>query len=461
MQIKYRITFIYTLLVMFLMVLLCVSAYIAVSLNREDQIRKRLKNRAMTTVHRLFEVKDMDAALLLRIDKATSLTPGGRYMGVYNERGGVEYLYRDDPSDTVYVTPKLKEDARPDGGIYFTLPGRKDVLAMYVRTPKQTYLVVSAAYDAEGYAHLNNLQFIFLISLIGGTVITLITGYIFSTRILSPINKMASELNSITSGHFDKKLSIHKGKDELERLAATINDLLDRLKNSFDTQSRFISNASHELRTPLASISNAVQVALQQERGNDHYKRVLISVNEDVLYLNQLTNALLELAMASGTQQGLKLEAVRVDEMLLEMPLLIKKLNWAYSIRLNMDELSDDDDDELVVYGNRDLLMTALKNIIGNACKFSDEDKATVTLSAGKNKVVVTVENWGQTIPEDEMEDIFMPFYRGQEASNIAPGAGLGLSLAGRIIGLHNGDIELVSKTGHTCFKVILPALED
>ncbi len=459
MQIKYRITFIYTMLVMVLMVLLCASAYTAVWLNREDQIRKRLMNRAFTTAHRLFEVKEMDALLLQRIDRATALNLDRRYLAVYNEHNGVEYLYRDDPKDTVLVTPGLLEGARAKGGMYFCLADKKDAVAVYVTTDNNKYLIISAAYDAEGYAHLYNLRIIFLVSLVAATIITLITGYIFSKRMLSPINKMTSELNSITSGHFDKKLSTHKGKNELERLAATINDLLDRLKDSFDTQSRFISNASHELRTPLASISNALQVALQQERGNDAYRRVLTSVNEDVQYLNQLTNALLELAMASGTQQGLRLEEVRMDELLLEMPLLVKKLNWSYSIRLNMEELPDDEN-ALVVYGNRDLLMTALKNMIGNACKFSDENKAIVTLGVDEGTVVITVENWGEVIPEDEHENIFMPFYRGKEAGKIAPGAGLGLSLSNRIIGLHNGSIELLSVGAHTSFKIILPGVE-
>ncbi|MFX8988299.1 histidine kinase dimerization/phospho-acceptor domain-containing protein, partial [Acinetobacter baumannii] len=82
-----------------------------------------------------------------------------------------------------------------------------------------------------------------------------------------------------------RRLAVTKPKDELNELALTFNDLMNRLQESFEIQRRFISNASHELSTPLTSISSQLEIILQSDRTNAEYKEVLLSVYEDVKQL--------------------------------------------------------------------------------------------------------------------------------------------------------------------------------
>jgi signal transduction histidine kinase len=115
-------------------------------------------------------------------------------------------------------------------------------------------------------------------------------------------------------------------------------------------------------------------------------------------------------------------------------------------------------EEALLVFGNEELLFTAIKNIVSNACKYSEDHYATVRLKVEGNEIRVSIEDHGKGIPEEEWENIFQPFYRTEEGHTI-PGFGLGLSLARRIIQLHKGWIDVSSAVGRgSVFSVRLPA---
>jgi signal transduction histidine kinase len=120
--------------------------------------------------------------------------------------------------------------------------------------------------------------------------------------------------------------------DEWYYLSDTLNQLLNRLQESFEIQQRFISNASHELSTPLTSISSQLEIALQRERTADEYKKVMASIYEDMLQMGKLTHTLLELAKASGSKGGIEIKPVRIDEIILRLPSEISKINNAYVV---------------------------------------------------------------------------------------------------------------------------------
>jgi signal transduction histidine kinase len=124
---------------------------------------------------------------------------------------------------------------------------------------------------------------------------------------------------------------------------------------------------------------------------------------------------------------------------------------------LNFDNLPEDEKN-LLVFGNETLLLTAIKNIVINACKYSSNHQATVHLQMEGQYLLVKIEDQGQGIPEEELANIFQPFYRVEE-SRSAGGFGLGLSLAERIIKLHKGFITVESEQGiGTSFFIQLPA---
>jgi signal transduction histidine kinase len=260
----------------------------------------------------------------------------------------------------------------------------------------------------------------------------------------------------ISAQNLARRIQTGKTKDEWYHLSHTLNDLLDRLQESFELQRRFISNASHELSTPLTSISSQLEVSLQKERVAEDYKKVMQSIYQDVRHMSNLTQTLLEFAKASGNTGGLEINLVRMDEIILQLPAEIVKINNAYSIILQFDDLPEDEEN-LLVFGNETLLLTAIKNIVVNACKYSENHQATVHLKMQDQSILIIIEDQGAGIPKEELAKIFQPFYRVEEHRTTG-GFGLGLSLAERIIKLHKGTIEVTSeKDKGTIFYISLP----
>lgn len=300
---------------------------------------------------------------------------------------------------------------------------------------------------------------ILIFSFLAGNALVFITGYLFSTRLLLPVKKITADVHEISAQNLTRRIKTGKPKDEWYKLADTLNQVLNRLQESFELQGRFIANASHELSTPLTSISSQLEVSLQRQREASEYRAVMQSIHLDVRHMSKLTQTLLEFAKASGNAAGLEINLVRIDEILLRLPSEMAKINPDYYVTLNFEQLPDVEDC-LLVFGNEALLFTAIRNIVINACKYSEDHRATVALEITNHLIVVSISDRGRGIPFSDLKTIFQPFYRVDE--NISgEGFGLGLSLADRIIKLHKGTISVSSfvDTG-TCFSITLPGAE-
>lgn len=365
------------------------------------------------------------------------------------------YSYSDAPGDTLAIDSSILSEARVKGVSFFTR-GNKEGVAYHYVNPSTRIVAVTAAYDEEGKEKMRQLSQILWFSFLAGIVIAFGGGYFFSSRLLRPVRKIADDINDISVRELDRRIHTGKAKDEWRYLSSTVNDLLNRLQDSFDMQRRFIANSSHELSTPLTAISSQLEVSLQKDRNAQQYRYVMESVYQDVRHLSKLTQTLLEFAQASGNAGGLDIHPVRIDEILMSLPAEIKKAQPDYVVVLHFDDMPAEEK-QLVVFGNAELLVTAIRNIVANACKYSEDHRALIRLHSEKNEVIVTVEDRGVGIPEEEMKYIFQPFYRVNPASSQG-GFGLGLSLAYRIIKLHKGSITVSSKPGlGTVFTVSLP----
>jgi signal transduction histidine kinase len=287
---------------------------------------------------------------------------------------------------------------------------------------------------------------------------TLIAGYLFSRTIIKPIKGTIHDAQLITSQNLSHRLYVGKRKDELAELNQTFNQLLDRLEDAFAIQRRFISNASHELSTPLTSVSSQIEVTLLHDRKNEEYRNVLYSVLEDVKELQHLTRNLLEIAKA-GTDGAISLDKVRIDEILIRAHGEVLKQNPGYRIGLNFPELPDDEA-ECTVFGNPHLLLSAVKNILENGCKYSPDKTIEVELDFRGYEIELVFSNKSDTLSSEEINRMFEPFYRGENAAG-KQGFGLGLTLTRRIIGLHKGQLTVESDLEKgTVFRIILPALK-
>ncbi len=452
MKIKYRITIIFTLIVSSILFLLCFSVYYFFDLKRESEFKKRLKNRTRFTINLLKKVEGINKDLLGKID-ASTYTLESKSIIVYDQNDKEEYSYTEEGAMRIEANKTILEKAKKNGDYYFIKDDHEAVAVAYTDN-QNTFVVVTAAYDKDGFQKLSMLALILSLSWVTGVLITFLSGLLFSMRLVLPIRNIINEVKKISSQNLSRRIDTYKSKDELGELASTFNELLTRLQESFDIQGRFIANASHELSTPLASISSQLEIALQNERSTDEYKTLIYSVYEDVRTLTQLTRSLLEIAKASGTTDGIELSLVRVDELLMKIPAELKKSDARYNAELHFDSFPDDED-RLLVFGNADLLYSAIKNIVINACKYSEDHQANVSLHFLEASVQIRVADNGPGIKKEELELVFQPFYRSKD--NITTqGFGLGLSLASTIIKLHKGTIKPVAGKG-TVFVIEFP----
>lgn len=318
------------------------------------------------------------------------------------------------------------------------------------------FIVILSAEDLYGIAKQENLRNILIIAFFLSLVIISILGQYYAKQALLPITSMVKKVNSITATNLHLRLDSGKNKDELDKLALTFNNMLDRLQTSFDLQSNFINNASHELRNPLTAILGQTEISIKKERTQQEYILILKNIEKEALRLDTLVNGLLKLAQTGYDNKGLIIEPIRLDQIIIDIKKNIDQTNPENNIELEFGNLPEDEK-LLITHGSYSLLSVSLSNILDNACKFSKNKKVVLKLLADTNFVKVIVVDQGIGIPPDELKNIYEPFYRGSNARGVV-GFGFGLPLAYRIIKLHGGNILVSSQINKgTIVKLSLP----
>lgn len=455
MQIKYRITLVFSLIVTVILFLFCVALYLFSYQDMVERFNDRLLNKAHSTLDLILSPKfGHDIIQMINETSPSSLEKKSVYVLDYMH--GRNFVFNDKGIGPMKITDNVINKVTK-GRPYYYKDGDRDAVALEYVDKKNNYVVVVAAYDQDRANWLSKLKLILVVCMLLSIFIVIFTGYVFSLGLIRALSEFTHKIKHISSEKFSLRLETGKGKDELQQLAITINDLLDRLQSSFNLQRRFIDNASHELSTPLASIASQMDVALQRERSSEEYKKALLSINDDVKRLSMLVRSLLEIAKVSGSMGGTELTSVRIDELLMRMPADLKKISPMYDVNIKFDELPENES-ALIIYGNEHLLYSAIKNIVHNACKFSEDKRAELVLSFTGSDIVIVIKDKGPGIDEHDMKHIFQPFYRSHRTQSYVSGAGLGLSLAQRILGLHKGTIGVESKIGEgTNFIINIP----
>lgn len=318
------------------------------------------------------------------------------------------------------------------------------------------FMVVVSAKNQYGQAKMNNLRNILIIAFIAGIIAIYLLGRYYAGKVLYPISEITGKAKEISATNLHLRLDTGNNKDELAELSETFNDMLDRLETTFEMQNNFINNASHELKNPLAAILGEAEVTLKKDRLLDEYKTSLSTIEKEAQRLELLVNSLLKLAQTGHDKKGLLIEAIRVDELVMEVKEGIDKTNSDNNILFNFSRLPEHSE-ALVVSGNHHLLTVALTNVLDNACKFSNNNEVVVKIATINKFIEISIKDHGIGIPQDELKSVSDPFYR---AANVRAfkGFGIGLPLAQRIIKLHGGKMNISSEVlKGTEVKIIFP----
>jgi heavy metal sensor kinase len=283
-------------------------------------------------------------------------------------------------------------------------------------------------------------------------------GVFLARRALKPVDEMTRKARSIEERDLSQRLEV-KTRDELGRLASTLNDMIARLERAFGRQRQFTSDASHELRAPLAVIEAESTLSLQRKRAAGEYRQSLETIAQEAARMSLIIDQLLSLARADSEKEPLSLEELSLGELLGELSSDLEVLCRRKGLKLELTQLEDS-----MVKGDRLRLRVLFLNLLDNAIRYTPGG-GTVSISLRREgqMAVVSISDTGPGIPEADLPHIFERFYRVDKArSRTEGGTGLGLSIAQYIAEVHGGRIEAESEPGKgSTFRVWLPLSED
>lgn len=311
------------------------------------------------------------------------------------------------------------------------------------RSGAKTYIAIVSAENEDSLEYAMKLRWILAGCCLLGIIIAYTSGIFFSRHTFKPIRQIIRQVKTIGAENLHLRLDTPAGEDEIAEITSTFNDMLSRLETAFETQNNFVSNASHELRTPITAMYGEAEIALARERSADEYKRSLMIILNQTEKLQHLTDSLLNLAQTGfdGKKQNFRL--LRLDELLLEVNGTLKNIVPHNKIHIHLDYFPSNEDD-LLVKGNYQLLKLGLSNVMENACKYSNNDEVSVTLTRIDSMLCIIVQDKGIGIPGGELKHIYDPFFRASNTGKFN-GYGIGLPLTRNIFRLHKGNINVQS----------------
>ncbi len=306
---------------------------------------------------------------------------------------------------------------------------------------------------------INSGIFIFLIStLAGATLVTLLAIY-FSNRFIEPIKKLNTTTKELISGNYNVTSHIDQ-KDEIGDLAYDLDRLAKRLEMArIETESMeqmrddFISSMSHELKTPVTVVKSSLEAlkakVITKPEDMEEYHEILY---DEMGLMEKLINDLMELNMLRNAKFKMNEEEINILEVLnnsiRSQSLIAQEKN--IKIEKNYSE------DFYLFHGDYTRLRQLFTIILNNAIKHSKEN-SEITIYGKKTdgKFTVEIQNFGETIPEESIDQLFQPFYRDKDTE--VKGFGLGLAIAKEIANQHHIEILVKSDPGKTSFTLFFP----
>jgi len=279
-------------------------------------------------------------------------------------------------------------------------------------------------------------------------------GIFLARRALKPVDKIAQTAQKIGESDLSQRINVNT-KDELGRLAATLNEMIGRLEKAFQRQKQFTSDASHELRTPLAVIEAESTLALQKERPPSDYRQSLEIVSRETRQMSSLIGQLLTLARADAGKEQWNFAEVELGKLITNLSTDAEILCQEKGLSFQLGQTQD-----LVVKGDEARLRELFMNLLDNAIRYTPSP-GTVSVSFCREgqMAVGAITDTGVGIPAEDIPFIFERFYRVDKSrSHAERGSGLGLAICRHIAEAHGGKIEVESQVGAgSTFSVWLP----
>lgn len=307
---------------------------------------------------------------------------------------------------------------------------------------KGSFYVLASAIDTVGTGKLNNMLQTMFVSFFIFLILIVLAGQFLAKKALNPIQVIIKQVKDISATNLHRRLDSGTETDEISQLAFTFNSMLARLEDSFVSQSQFVHNASHELRNPLAAMMGEAEITLNKPRNEAFYQQSIRNFLDSTQRLNHIVNSLLQLSQTSPETIASKMEAIDLDELLMDSIETVSTYTKEQQILVTLPETKESD---RKIRGNRELLLIALTNIIDNACKYSGNKNVLCQLDVFGSIFQLSIEDQGIGMTQMEIDRIFEPFFRSEKVRD-KKGFGIGMAVSHKILVLHDILVEVESQ---------------
>ena len=412
--------------------------YLTMEELRQDQVFQQLAATAAMISDMGILVCDEEGHVLLSTDETMegqSITIPEGVMSAVLEQGTWAGRSRLD---------QLYESKRFVGGVSVVSPTTSNVLG--------TVFTVSSGdtVDALWRTFAGLLVMTALVVLMISFVATSVT----TMRQIKPIREMAQATRCYAEGDFDIRMNDYGRDDEIGELAASFNNMAERLQQTERQRREFIANISHELKTPMTTIAGYTDGILDGTIPPENEKQYLQIIANESRRLSRLVRRMLDVSQLQAMDPLRNGNHFDICESMRRVLISMeKKINDRH-----LDVEADIPDEPILVLGDNDMITQVLYNLLENAAKFAREGSTLylgVAMMDGKARV--TVRNVGDTIPAEELPLLFERFHKSDKSrSEDKDGYGLGLYIVKTILQQHKEDISVTSENGVTTFTFSL-----
>lgn len=329
------------------------------------------------------------------------------------------------------------------------------VCSQWVELPGRGAFLVQATYSLRGVERsLARVRRFAVVALLLASVLSFVGGRLLARRALHPIDQMILTTEQIGANSLSERLRRTENRDELDRLAAVLNEMLGRLQRQFNRIQQFTADAAHELRTPLAVLRGNAELALTHRASAEDLRSVLEMSIDAYDRLSRIAEDLLLLARADAGQlvldrKPLSLVTAAQDVVDLFVPLAQEK-DVALVVENNCEVNIEAD-------GGR--IRQVISNLVDNALKHTPAGgRVGISVALQNGDAELTVTDSGAGIPASHLAHIFDRFYRADAArARDSGGSGLGLAICRTIVEGHGGTISARNQVTGASFIIRLP----
>ncbi len=293
-------------------------------------------------------------------------------------------------------------------------------------------------------------------------VLFVITFFLLTRRSIQRINRIIAGVRKMEQGKLETRIEVNSS-DEIGYLAATINNMAGKLKQSIDEERQaeqakrdLITSVSHDLRTPLTSIIGFQGLLMDRAHHSDEeLERFAAIAHKKALRLQVLIDELFEYTKVNYSGYQLNRQNINLNELVGQ---IVEELYPVFD-QAGMVCRTSVPGDRLMLWADGELLHRLLENLLNNAVKYGSEGVyVDVAVRSAPGAAVLTVTNYGPAIPPEALPHIFQRFYRVEQSrSRQTGGTGLGLAIAASIVQMHGGTIAADSGPNGTVFTIQLP----